>query len=98
MTGKQRRWLFVLAAAIVGGGSRSLLDGGSDDPRPIPNFVQLDPTLPDVARLLIAMVQARDAVESRSWSHPQESMLELDLRFLLIANHTVPTSRHAEPR
>jgi hypothetical protein len=43
-------------------------------------------------------LQARYAVESRSWSHPQESMLELDLRFLLIANHTVPTSRHAKPR
>jgi hypothetical protein len=63
-----------------------------------PNFVLLDATLPDVARLLIAMVQARDAVDSRSWSHPQEPMLELDLRFLLIANHTVPASRHAEPR
>jgi hypothetical protein len=56
----------------------------------------LDATLPDVAKLLIAMVQARDAVESRSWSHPQESML--DLRFLLIANHTVPASRYADPR
>ena len=62
------------------------------------NFNLLDPTLPDVARLLIAMVQARDAVETRSWSHPQEPMLELDLRFLLIANHTVPASRYAEPR
>jgi hypothetical protein len=29
-----------------------------------PNFVLLDATLPDVARLLIAMVQARDAVEN----------------------------------
>jgi len=28
--------------------------------------------LPDVTRLVTAMVQARDAVESRSWSHPQE--------------------------
>ena len=41
-----------------------------------PNFVPLDATLPDVARLLIAMVQARDAVESRSWSHPQEPTTE----------------------
>jgi hypothetical protein len=38
-----------------------------------PNFVLLDATLPDVARLVTAMVQARDAVEHRSWSHPQES-------------------------
>jgi hypothetical protein len=36
------------------------------------NFTLLNLSLPDVARLLIAMVQARDAVESRSWSHPQE--------------------------
>jgi hypothetical protein len=42
------------------------------------NFVLLDATLPDVARLVTAMAQARDAVESRSWSHPQESMLEWD--------------------
>jgi len=35
-----------------------------------PNFVLLNATLPDVTRLVIAMVQARDAVESRSWSHP----------------------------
>jgi hypothetical protein len=41
-----------------------------------PNFVLLDATLPNVASLLIAMVQARDAVESRSWSHPQEPTTE----------------------
>jgi hypothetical protein len=38
----------------------------------MPNFVLLDATLPDIARLVTAMVQARDAVERRSWSHPQE--------------------------
>ena len=37
-----------------------------------PNFVRLDTTLPDVARLVAAMVQARDAVERQSWWHPQE--------------------------
>ena len=37
-----------------------------------PNFVLLNATLPDVTRLVTAMAQARDAVESRSWSHPQE--------------------------
>jgi len=36
------------------------------------NFVLLDTALPDVARLVAAMVQARDAVERQSWSHPQE--------------------------
>jgi hypothetical protein len=37
-----------------------------------PNFVLLDAILPDIARLVTAMVQARDAVERRSWSQPQE--------------------------
>ena len=37
-----------------------------------PNFVLLDVALPDVARLVTAMVQARDAVEHQSWWHPQE--------------------------
>jgi len=41
-----------------------------------PNFVLLDATLPDIARLLVAMVQACDAVETRSWSHPQEPTTE----------------------
>ena len=41
-----------------------------------PNFVLLNATLPDVTRLVTAMVQARDAVESRSWSHPQEPTTE----------------------
>jgi hypothetical protein len=41
-----------------------------------PNFVLLDVTLPDVARLVAAMVKARDAVESRPWSHPQEPTTE----------------------
>jgi len=38
----------------------------------LPNFVLLDATLPDVARLVAAMVQAREAVDRRSWAHPQE--------------------------
>src|SRR5215470_3165194 len=37
-----------------------------------PNFVLLDPSRSDVARLVAAMVQARDAVERQSWWHPQE--------------------------
>jgi hypothetical protein len=40
------------------------------------NFVLLDSTLPDVARLVIAMVQACEAVDRRSWSHPQEPTTE----------------------
>jgi hypothetical protein len=38
----------------------------------VPNFAVLDATLPDVARLVAAMVQAREAVDRRSWAHPQE--------------------------
>jgi hypothetical protein len=42
-----------------------------------PNFHLLDSTLPDIARLVTAMVvQARDAVHRRSWSHPQEPTTE----------------------
>ena len=41
-----------------------------------PNFVLLDSTVPDVASLVTAMVQARDAVERRSWSHLRELILE----------------------
>jgi hypothetical protein len=39
--------------------------------RPTPNFVILDGSLPDVGRLVAAMLKARQAVESRSWSHSQ---------------------------
>src|SRR5215831_2719380 len=37
-----------------------------------PNFIVLDVRRPEVAKLVRAMTQARDAVERRSWSHPQE--------------------------
>ena len=40
------------------------------------NFTLLDGTLPDVARLVAAMVQARDAVGRRSWPQPQEPTSE----------------------
>jgi hypothetical protein len=43
---------------------------------PPPNFVLLDSTLPDAARLVAAMVQAREAVERRIWAHPQEPTTE----------------------
>ena len=44
--------------------------------RPTPNFVILDGSFPDVGRLVTAMLKAREAVESRSWSHPQEPTTE----------------------
>jgi hypothetical protein len=37
-----------------------------------PNFALLDVSWPEVARLIADMVQARDAIEHRSWSPPQE--------------------------
>ena len=37
------------------------------------NFALLDVSLPDVARLITAMVQAHDAAGRRAWSHMQES-------------------------
>jgi hypothetical protein len=37
-----------------------------------PNCVLLEMSHPEVASLVAAMLQARDAVERRSWAHPQE--------------------------
>jgi hypothetical protein len=36
------------------------------------NFALLDSSLPEIDRLIAAMLHAREAVGSRSWSHPQE--------------------------
>jgi len=44
--------------------------------RPTPNFVILNGSFPDVGRLVAAMLKARQAVESRSWSYPQEPVTE----------------------
>jgi hypothetical protein len=41
-----------------------------------PNFTLLDSSLPEIGRLISAMLQARAAVERRSWSHPQEPTSE----------------------
>jgi hypothetical protein len=41
-----------------------------------PNFTLLDSSMPEIGRLISAMLQARDAVERRSWSHPQEPTSE----------------------
>ena len=58
------------------------------------NFVLLDLALPDVARLVTAMVQAREAVGRRSWSHPQEPTSE-DWWADVLAD---PRARRREPR
>src|SRR6476659_8391822 len=36
------------------------------------NFARLDVARPEVSRLVAAMLQARQAVVQRSWSHPQQ--------------------------
>src|SRR5215813_6193007 len=41
-----------------------------------PNFTLLDSSLPEIGRLISAMLRARDAVERRSWSHPQKPTSE----------------------
>jgi hypothetical protein len=41
-----------------------------------PNFALLEMSQPEVASLVAAMVQARDAVERRSWSYPQAPTTE----------------------
>src|SRR5262249_50061094 len=56
------------------GGSRAALRLGLGQvTETSPNFVRLNSTQTDIANLVVAMLQARDAVERRSWSHPQES-------------------------
>ena len=37
-----------------------------------PNFVVLDSGNPEIVNLIAAMLEAREAVDWRSWSHPQE--------------------------
>jgi hypothetical protein len=42
----------------------------------LPNFVFLDSSNGEIARLIAAMLLARDAVARRSWSHPAEPTTE----------------------
>jgi len=37
-----------------------------------PNFVVLDSGNPEIVNLIAAMLEAREAVERRSWWYPQE--------------------------
>jgi hypothetical protein len=38
----------------------------------LPNFARLDADRPEVSRLMTAMLQAREALSRRAWSHPLE--------------------------
>ena len=40
------------------------------------NFRLLDSSQPEVAKFVSAMLRAREAIEQRSWSHPQEPTTE----------------------
>jgi hypothetical protein len=68
---------------------------------PTPNFVLLDSSLFDIVRLVAAMMQARDAVDRRSWAHPQEPTTEewwadvlADPRARLIERRSDYTAKH----
>jgi hypothetical protein len=41
-----------------------------------PNFIRLDPGLPEITILVTAMLQARAAAKHRPWSLPQEPTTE----------------------
>jgi hypothetical protein len=47
----------------------------AEQAQPTPNFALLDVSRPEVARLIAAMVQARDAVEHGAWSPPARARL-----------------------
>ena len=55
---------------VIGPANRRANGGGSQGLTP--NFTLLDLSRPEIAGLLAAMLQARSAVERRSWSQPQE--------------------------
>jgi hypothetical protein len=44
--------------------------------KPVPNFTRLDPSRPEIAILMDAMVRAREVVAARSWSTSQEPIGE----------------------
>jgi hypothetical protein len=44
--------------------------------KPVPNFTRLDPSRPEIAILMDAMLRAREVVAARSWSTSQEPTCE----------------------
>jgi hypothetical protein len=49
------------------------LDAHDMMPKPKPNFIRLDPSLPGIAVLVSAMLEAREATGRRAWSSRQEA-------------------------
>jgi hypothetical protein len=63
----------------VGGGGKRRKPCGSEGAvvtEPVPNFTRLDPSLPEIAILMHAMLRAREVVAARSWSTSQEPTSE----------------------
>ena len=56
------------------------------------NFARLDISRPEVSRLVTAMLQARQAVVQRSWSHPQRTLPMTGGRMCLPIH--VPADKH----
>jgi hypothetical protein len=69
-------------------------------PQDVPNFALLDMSHPEVAGLVVAMVQACEAVALRSWSHPQEPITDAWWADVLADPRTRKRERRAdlEPR
>jgi hypothetical protein len=44
--------------------------------RPVPNFTRLDPSRPEIAMLMDAMLRIREVVAARPWSTSQEATTE----------------------
>ena len=60
------------------------------------NFARLDVSRPEVSRLVTAMLQARQAVVQRSWSHPQED--SSDDWWAGVPAHPAPADKHEAAR
>ena len=62
-----------MISSLPAGGRADWRRGSGALPWRMPNFVLLDTSRPDITQLLVAMLQARQALARRSWSHPQQA-------------------------
>jgi hypothetical protein len=63
--------------------------------KPKPNFIRLDTNLPDVAVVVAAMLQAREAVEHHHWSSSHEPATEFWWADVLADPRAEPASSRA---
>jgi hypothetical protein len=61
-----------------------------------PNFARLDADRPEVSRLMIAMLQAREALSRRSWSHPLEYAGSVHSRHSVISKKMSPSQYYGQ--